>query len=59
MKSACDAAGLKFYSSWNDPGMTDEERLRFMQNELGAAIMPATEAAADVLRRETGRQLPW
>ena len=59
VKSACDAAGLKFYSSWNDPGMTDEERLRFMQDELGAWMMPATQAAADARRRETGRQLPW
>ena len=59
VKSACDAAGLRFYSSWNDPDMSDVERLRFMQDELGARMMPATEAAADERRRETGRQLPW
>ena len=59
VKSACDAAGLKFYSSWNDPELSDVERLRFMQDELGAWMMPATEAAADARRTETGRELAW
>ena len=54
VKSACDKAGVTFYSSWGDPSMTHEERARYVIEEIGARItaVPNKEVA------EFARQLP-
>ena len=39
VKSACDKAGIAFYCGWNDPSMSNEERINFLLDEIGAAII--------------------
>ena len=59
VKSACDRAGIAFYSSWNDPSMTGEQRVRFLIEEIGVKIMMARDREfADTGRKLTGRSMP-
>ncbi len=59
VKAACDKAGIAFYCGWPDPSMSDEQRVRFLIEEIGAKIMGApTRVFADVGRRLTGRGMP-
>ena len=57
---ACKKAGLAFYpGSWPDPTMSDEERVTFLIEQVGATIMRAgSEEFAAAGRRLTGRTMP-
>ena len=59
VKSACDKAGLAFLCSWADPSMSDEERARYVIEEIGAKIIgvPRREIA-DAHRAAAGRTMP-
>ena len=59
VKVACDRAGIAFYSSWPDPTMNDEERVKFLIDEIGAKIVHgASQDAAETGRKLTGRTMP-
>ena len=59
VKAACDKAGIAFYSSWGDPSMNDEDRVRFLIEEIGAKLVPtASREAAEAGRKLTGRTMP-
>jgi 4-hydroxy-2-oxoheptanedioate aldolase len=59
VKAACDRAGIAFYCGWSEKSMTEEQRVRFLIEEIGAKIMGApTRAFADIGRRLTGRVMP-
>ncbi|MBM4435808.1 MAG: hypothetical protein FJ029_00950 [Actinobacteria bacterium] len=58
VKAACDAAGVAFLCSWNDPALTVEAQARQLIDVVGARIIssgPNVEALAAVGRRLTGR----
>lgn len=60
VRSACEKAGIAFYpGSWNDPSLSDADRVAYLIREVGATIMraPSREFAA-AGRRLTGRTLP-
>ena len=64
VKSACDKAGLAFLCSWADPSMSDEERTKYVIEEIGAKIIgvPRREIArmsvSDAHRAAAGRTMP-
>ena len=59
VKSACDKAGLAFLCSWSDPGMTEEERARYLIDDIGARIVHVSNPdVAAMLREEAGRTMP-
>ena len=59
VKSACDKAGLAFLCSWQDPSMTDEQRVKFLIEEVGAKIVPnGTREIANAIRKRSGRMMP-
>ena len=59
VKSACDKAGIAFLCGWADPSMSDEERLRYVIEEIGAKFVrtPSREIA-DARRKKAGRTMP-
>ena len=58
VKAACDANGLKFLSSWNDPNNTDEQNLQVLI-DMGAHIFSGGgEEKAAIGRKMTNRQMP-
>ena len=58
VKSACDRAGLAFLCGWADPSMTDEQRLTFLIEEIGAKILKApNHELADAVRKLAGRTM--
>ena len=60
VKASCDNAGIAFYSSWNDPSMTDTEIVEYAINQLGAKIINAPNGSfADHGRKITGRTMPF
>jgi 4-hydroxy-2-oxoheptanedioate aldolase len=44
VKAACDGASLHFLSAWNDPGMSEAERLRFLFDWGVSIVAGATES---------------
>jgi 4-hydroxy-2-oxoheptanedioate aldolase len=57
--SACHKAGIAFHGGWSDPSMSDEERAKYVIEELGARIVgTADRGIADAGRRLTGRTMP-
>ncbi|MBI2964691.1 MAG: hypothetical protein HYY34_00645, partial [Chloroflexi bacterium] len=60
VRAACQKAGIGFYpGSWNDPSMSDADRVRYLIREVGATIMRARNREfADAGRKLTGRTLP-
>ena len=59
VKSACDKAGLAFYCSWADPSMNEEERVKYLIEEIGATFMSAKDReVAEVGRKLRGRTMP-
>ncbi len=58
VKAACDKADVAFYSSWPDPTMNEEERVKFLIQEIGAMLVPVlSREAAAVGRKLTGRTM--
>ena len=59
VKAALERAGVAFYSGWNDDSMSDEERLKFIIQQLGSKLIGApTKEHADFGRALTGRKMP-
>lgn len=59
VKSACDKAGLAFYTGWRDPSMSAEEQLKFLLDEIGATmIVTPNEGVALAGRKLTSRTMP-
>lgn len=59
VKAALDKAGAAFYCSWKDESMTPEEILIHTIENVGAKIVPATDAeAANAVRKRYGRTMP-
>ncbi len=58
VQSACQAAGLQFLCSWNDPAMDDEARVRHLLHAVGAGIVSGGEGLARAGRALTNRQMP-
>ena len=58
IKAACDANGLKFLCSWNDPGKSHEGNLQALI-DMGAHIFSGGgEERATIGRKMTNRQMP-
>ena len=58
VKAACDASGLKFLSSWNDPNNSVAENLQVLI-DMGAHIFSGGgEEKAAIGRKMTNRQMP-
>lgn len=57
IKAACDAAGLAFLCSWNDPNRTTEENIRTLLADGVRIISGAGEEAARIGRAITGREM--
>ena len=56
--SACHKAGIAFHGGWPDPIMSDEEKAKYVIEELGARIIgTADRGVADAGRRLTGRTM--
>ncbi|MEC9293502.1 MAG: hypothetical protein VYC65_04365 [Chloroflexota bacterium] len=55
--AACDANNLKFLCSWNDPSMTEEQKVRQLM-DLGAHIFAGGEEMAKIGRKITRRKMP-
>jgi hypothetical protein len=45
VKAACDAAGIAFLSSWNDPNQTIEQNVRFLLDWGVRIISPGPDGA--------------
>ena len=59
IKAALDRQGICFYSSWNDPNMTTEQRVDYSLDVLGVKMMGAPNREwADYGRQQTGRTMP-
>ena len=59
IKAALDQQGICFYSSWNDPNMTTEERVDYSIDVLGVKMMGAPNKEwADYGRQKTSRTMP-
>ena len=48
---------LKFLCSWNDPSMTEEQKVRKLM-DLGADIFAGGEEMANIGRKITQRKMP-
>lgn len=60
IKSASDAAGLAFLMGWNDPAMSNAERIAYLIDQERVSIIPPGPQAAELAacgRAHTGRQL--
>ena len=57
IKAACDANDLKFLCSWNDPSMTEEQKVRKLM-DLGTHIFAGGEEMAKIGREITQRKMP-
>ena len=59
VKSAYHKVGTAFHGGWSDPSMSDEERAKYVIEELGARIVgTADRGIADAGRKLTGRTMP-
>ncbi|MCH8222906.1 MAG: hypothetical protein IH868_05785 [Chloroflexi bacterium] len=59
VKNALDKAGVAFYSGWNDPEMTTEQRVDHLIDNIGVRMMGAPNREyADYGRKKTGRTMP-
>jgi len=58
VKKACDDNGMAFLSSWNDPSLDAEGRLRFLMDWGIRIISGGGEEQAKRGRAITGRQMP-
>jgi 4-hydroxy-2-oxoheptanedioate aldolase len=59
VKAALDQHGICFYSSWNDPEISLEERVDYSLDVLGVKMMGAPSREwADYGRQRTGRTMP-
>ncbi|MDP6595013.1 MAG: aldolase/citrate lyase family protein [Candidatus Poribacteria bacterium] len=58
VKNACDDNGMVFLSSWNDPSLDAEGRLRFLMDWGVRIISGGGEEQAKRGREITGRQMP-
>jgi hypothetical protein len=60
IRAACEKAGIAFYpGSWNDPSMSEADRVKFLIEEIGGTIMRApTREFASAGRALTGRKMP-
>ena len=60
VKSACEKSGVFFYSSWIDPEMNDQQRIKYIIEELNVKITGAnSKEIADYGRRLTNRTMPY
>jgi len=57
IKDACDANGVKFLSSWNDPNKSHEENIQTLLDWGVAIISGGGEEKAQVGRKMTNRQM--
>ena len=61
IQAATESAGVEFALGWNDPGMSDQERIAFLVDQQRIKIIPTGLAGAELAavgRRHTGRQMP-
>ena len=58
IKDACDANGVKFLSSWNDPNKSHEENVQTLLDWGVAIISGGGEEKAQAGRKMTNRQMP-
>src|SRR5690606_38852913 len=59
IQTALDRHGIAFYSSWNDPDMSMEQRVDYLIDVLGVKLMGAPNKEwADYGRQKTGRAMP-
>jgi 4-hydroxy-2-oxoheptanedioate aldolase len=58
IKDACDANGVKFLSSWNDPNKSHEENIQTLLDWGVAIISGGGEEKAQAGRKMTNRQMP-
>ena len=58
IKDACDANGVKFLSSWNDPSKSHQENVQTLLDWGVAIISGGGEEKAEVGRKMTNRQMP-
>ena len=59
VKSACDMAGVAFYSGWRDDSMTMEQTIDHLIDNIGVKMMGAPDRSfADYGRAKTGRTMP-
>ncbi len=60
VKNALDKAGVAFYSGWNDPEMTMEQRVDHLLDNIGVRMMGAPDKEfADYGRKKTDRTMPF
>ena len=57
VKAACDKAGIAFLCSWHDPSMTEEERARYVIEEIGARILGVPRREIAESRREASGRI--
>ena len=57
VKGACDDNGVVFLSSWNDPSLDTEARVRFLMDWGVRIISGGGEENARIGRKVTGRQM--
>ena len=59
VRAACHKAGIAFHGGWPDPSMSDEDKARYLIEELGARIIGSGDrGVADAGRKLTGRTMP-
>ena len=58
VKGACDRAGVAFLSSWNDPSLDTEGRVRFLMDWGVRIIAGGGEEGARIGREISGRTMP-
>jgi 4-hydroxy-2-oxoheptanedioate aldolase len=58
IKDACDANGVKFLSSWNDPTKSHEDNVQTLLDWGVAIISGGGEEKAEIGRKLTNRQMP-
>jgi len=58
IKNACDANGIKFLSSWNDPSKSHQENIQTLLDWGCGIISGGGEEKATVGRKMTNRQMP-
>jgi 4-hydroxy-2-oxoheptanedioate aldolase len=58
IKNACDANGIKFLSSWNDPSKSHQENIQTLLDWGCAIFSGGGEEKAAIGRKMTNRQMP-